>query len=119
LAAGVPILCSNVCGAADELVQSGVNGFSFAPGEVEGLANLMLLLSSDEEEWRRLSLGALRVAPKGDVARFADAVASVIQPRTRVQLFRPVPEAPDLAGARGAREAAAAERACALQVAGE
>lgn len=119
LAVGVPILCSNVCGAADELVQSGVNGFSFAPGEVEGLANLMLLLSTDEAEWRRLSLGALRVAPRGDVARFADAVASVIQPRTRLQLFRPAPEAPALAGARGSREPAAVERACALQVAGE
>lgn len=116
LAVGVPILCSNVCGAADELVQSGVNGFSFAPGEVEGLANLMLLLSSDEKEWRRLSLGALRVAPKGDVGRFADAVAAVMQPRTSVQLIRPASEVAD---ARAAREPAAVERACALQVAGE
>lgn len=92
VAMGVPILCSNVCGALDELVHTGVNGFSFAPGEVEGLANLMLMLSSDEEEWRRLSYGSLQVAPQADSVRFADAVASVVQARTSVPLLRDSPE---------------------------
>lgn len=88
VAMGVPILCSNACGAVDELVHVGVNGFSFAPGEVEGLANLMFMMSSNEQEWRRLSLGSLYVAPQADSARFADAVASVVQARTRVPIVR-------------------------------
>ena len=88
VALGVPILCSNVCGAVDELVHAGVNGFSFAPGEVEGLANLMFMVSSNEAEWRRLALGSQHVAPQADSMRFADAVASVVQARTRVPLAR-------------------------------
>ncbi|MGZ9034035.1 MAG: glycosyltransferase [Rhodospirillales bacterium] len=122
IAMGVPVLCSDVCGARDELVRSGVNGFSFAPGEVEGLANLMMMVSSEEDVWRQLSAGSSMVAPQADATRFARAVASVVQPRTQVKLL---PEVPDVGipgvGARGIPEGVAVEGAPAraLQVAGE
>ncbi|HRK95990.1 MAG TPA: glycosyltransferase [Rhodospirillales bacterium] len=86
VAMGVPVLCSDLCGARDDLVRSGVNGYSFAPGEVEGLANLMRMLSSDENEWRRLAQGSLRVAARADASRFADAVAEVLERRSKVPL---------------------------------
>lgn len=123
IAMGVPVLCSDVCGARDELVRSGVNGFSFQPGEVQGLANLMMMMSSKEDVWRQLSAGSSLVAPQADAARFAKAVAAVVQPRTQVQLL---PEVQDIGlgvgvGSRGLHEGIAVEaaRARAYQVAGE
>lgn len=88
VAMGVPVLCSDVCGACDELVRSGINGFSFPPGEVEGLANLMLMLAASKEDWRRLAQGSLQVAPRGDATRFADAVLSLVQAHSRIPLVR-------------------------------
>jgi glycosyltransferase involved in cell wall biosynthesis len=41
MASGLPILSSNNVGAAEELVQGGVNGFSFDPENVDELAGLM------------------------------------------------------------------------------
>lgn len=121
IAMDVPVLCSDVCGARDELVRTGVNGFSFAPGEVQGLANLMTMVSSDEAMWRQLSAGSSMVAHRADASRFASAVASVVQQQTQVQLL---PELQDIGrgiGSRGIREGMAVEpaRARAFPVAGE
>ena len=41
MAAGLPVLVSERCGCAPDLVDSGVNGFTFDPYDVEGLAGLM------------------------------------------------------------------------------
>jgi glycosyltransferase involved in cell wall biosynthesis len=121
IAMGVPVFCSDVCGARDELVRCGVNGFSFAPGEVEGLANLMTMVSSNEAMWRQLSAGSAMVAHRADASRFASAVAAVVQQRTQVQLL---PELQDIGrgmGGRGIREGMTVEptRARAFPVAGE
>lgn len=50
-AAGMPIICSNACGAATTFVVSGYNGFTFQSGSVEGLKNRMqsIIEKSDEE----------------------------------------------------------------------
>lgn len=45
MASGLPVLVSNRCGCAQDLVQEGVNGFTFDPYNVEQLANLMLKVS--------------------------------------------------------------------------
>jgi 1,2-diacylglycerol 3-alpha-glucosyltransferase len=46
MAAGLPVLVSNRCGCAADLVQEGVNGFTFDPYNIEQLAQLMLKLST-------------------------------------------------------------------------
>lgn len=48
MASGLPVLVSNRCGCAPDLVQNGRNGFTFDPFDVDGLAELMLKLSSGE-----------------------------------------------------------------------
>ena len=48
MAAGLPVLVSNRCGCAPDLVQDGVNGFTFDPYDVDRLAELMLKVSSGE-----------------------------------------------------------------------
>jgi glycosyltransferase involved in cell wall biosynthesis len=47
MAAGLPVLVSDRCGCVPDLVQYGVNGFTFDPYDVEALANLMFHVSSD------------------------------------------------------------------------
>src|ERR1039458_9149694 len=46
MASGLPVLVSNRCGCATDLVQEGVNGFTFDPYNVEEIASLMLKLST-------------------------------------------------------------------------
>jgi glycosyltransferase involved in cell wall biosynthesis len=73
-ALGLPILYTPPCGARDELLRSGVNGFMVEPDNVPGMAYYLQLLSSSEELWRRLSAAALESSSAGDVARFAQAI---------------------------------------------
>jgi 1,2-diacylglycerol 3-alpha-glucosyltransferase len=46
MASGLPVLVSNRCGCAADLVQPGVNGFTFDPGNVEEMARQMFQLST-------------------------------------------------------------------------
>jgi glycosyltransferase involved in cell wall biosynthesis len=46
MAAGLPVLVSNRCGCATDLVQEGVNGFTFDPFNVEEMAQAMFQLSA-------------------------------------------------------------------------
>jgi hypothetical protein len=46
MASGLPVLVSKRCGCAADLVEEGVNGFTFDPVNVEELAGLMLRLST-------------------------------------------------------------------------
>ncbi|HLD46459.1 MAG TPA: glycosyltransferase family 4 protein [Desulfobaccales bacterium] len=48
MAAGLPVLVSRACGCAPDLVREGVNGFTFDPYDVGGLAGLMVRMSSGE-----------------------------------------------------------------------
>ena len=46
MAAGLPVLVSNRCGCASDLVDDGRNGFTFDPYDVPALANLMIHVAS-------------------------------------------------------------------------
>lgn len=55
-AAGMPILCSNVCGAADEFVINGFNGYTFEPDNTDALsASLEKMLSEDYKQMNNYS----------------------------------------------------------------
>jgi len=45
MAAGLPVMVSDACGCASELVHEGVNGFTFAPGDAEALSRRMVRLT--------------------------------------------------------------------------
>ncbi|MEZ2144652.1 glycosyltransferase [Bradyrhizobium sp. DN5] len=74
LAMGVPVALSTNCGARDELVRSGVNGFVFEPDNVTGLRNFLCLISRDENFWSILAKNAHLFVSLGDVERFANSV---------------------------------------------
>jgi 1,2-diacylglycerol 3-alpha-glucosyltransferase len=52
MASGLPVLVSNRCGCAPELVREGKNGFTFDPLQVEKLAGLLSTLSAMTERER-------------------------------------------------------------------
>jgi 1,2-diacylglycerol 3-alpha-glucosyltransferase len=54
MAAGLPVLVSRACGCAPDLVQEGVNGCTFDPYDVAGLARLMVRLSSGEVDLKAM-----------------------------------------------------------------
>lgn len=47
MAAGLPVLVSNRCGCAPDLVQDGYNGYTFDPYNPDQLTDLMLKMASD------------------------------------------------------------------------
>lgn len=51
-ACGLPLLCSDACGAAEHLLRDGLNGFLFPAGDAEALADGMLRLSRLEHQVR-------------------------------------------------------------------
>src|SRR5208337_5127598 len=59
MASGLPVLVSNRCGCATELVEEGRNGFAFDPENVEQLAGFM----------RRLGCGPTDAASMGMAGR--------------------------------------------------
>ncbi|MBU2960024.1 glycosyltransferase [Citreicella sp. C3M06] len=76
----LPVLLSDRCGAREMLVQDWVTGFSFPHDSAESLAGYMTLLDADEALCARLATGARASAPRGDVAAFAEAVATLACP---------------------------------------
>lgn len=78
LAMGLPVIVSENCGARDELVRAGINGFVIEPDNPMGLAFFMQILSSDRALWHRMASSALDSTPKGDVGAFVDGVAQLI-----------------------------------------
>lgn len=77
-AAGLPVIVSRNAGASDILISDGVNGFTINPHDVESCAALMLLLSEDEQRWRRFSNAARVSASAGDCRHFVAAVEAMI-----------------------------------------
>lgn len=78
LAMGVPVIVSDRCGARDELVRSGVNGYVIEADNAAGLARFMHLLDTEPETWADLARGTEPFRPLADVARFATSVAALI-----------------------------------------
>lgn len=72
MASGLPVLVSARCGSATELVEVGVNGFTFDPYDVNAIAERLEKLTSASEE-QRLAMGTAsqdKIAAWGP-ARFA------------------------------------------------
>ena len=86
MASGLPVLVSDRCGCAADLVQEGRNGFTFDPSNVEQLAQLMSKLSAF-----RFPLSAFGLESQRIISRFgAGAFASGLLQAVDVCLKRPV-----------------------------
>ena len=77
-AMGLPVIISDVCGARDNLVRSGANGFVVEPDNHAGLAFFMRVLADEKETWEKFSRAAGTTAHCGDVALFAAASLKLV-----------------------------------------
>ncbi|HEX6160445.1 MAG TPA: glycosyltransferase, partial [Thermoanaerobaculia bacterium] len=75
MAVGLPIVTTNRCGPAGDIVQHGENGFVFTPGDVEALAGALDRLT-DPELRRRMSERSRAIISTWD---YAAGVAGVKQ----------------------------------------
>ncbi|TDU64640.1 glycosyltransferase involved in cell wall biosynthesis [Prosthecobacter fusiformis] len=84
MACGLPVLVSNRCGCAPDLVQEGVNGFIFDPWNIEEIANKMKMISSKSV----LTLHEMGQASRDIIAncgpeRFADGLLNAAEAAVR------------------------------------
>lgn len=91
MASGLPVLVSNRCGCAPDLVQEGVNGFTFDPYDVEGMARLMLKMTLMEHS-RREEMGrkSQEIIADWGPERFAQGLRSAVD----IALNNPLPRVP-------------------------
>jgi 1,2-diacylglycerol 3-alpha-glucosyltransferase len=54
MACGLPVLVSRACGCAPDLVQEGINGYTFDPQDVDLIAGLLMKMSGGEVNLPRL-----------------------------------------------------------------
>ena len=79
MASGLPVLVSRACGCASELVQEGVNGFTFDPLDREGLARLMLKMSSQEADLKAMGEASQRIIADWSPEVFARNLFKAVQ----------------------------------------
>ena len=80
IAAGLPVIASNRCGCAPELVREGVNGFTFDPGNAQELtARLIEMASLPASERERMGAASREIAAQHEPARFAEGLERAAQ----------------------------------------
>jgi len=79
MASGLPVLVSEICGCVNDLVQNGVNGFTFDPFDVEGLALLMLKMSSGQVDLEAMGAASRRIIDKWTPEVFARSLLQAIE----------------------------------------
>ena len=79
MAAGLPVLVSNRCGCAADLVVPGVNGYVFDPMDPNGLADLMLYVASNTCNREKLAQAGRVLIADWTPERFADNLSRAVQ----------------------------------------
>lgn len=90
MACGLPVLVSNRCGCAPDLVQNGVNGFTFDPYDVEQLAQLMLRLAeTPKHRLTEMADASRAIISEWGPDRFASGLKQAVECALRVGPIRP------------------------------
>jgi glycosyltransferase involved in cell wall biosynthesis len=84
MASGLPVLVSNRCGCTSDLVQEGVNGFTFDPYDVQQLAQLMLGLSTLNSQLSTMAAASRRIIADWGPGRFASGLQEAVEMALRV-----------------------------------
>ena len=70
MAAGLPVLVSKRCGCAFDLVQEGINGFTFDPYDVRGLSEMMIRIAQDRLALAEMGLASQKIVAEWGPSRF-------------------------------------------------
>lgn len=79
MASGLPVLVSERAGCAFDLVENGVEGFTFVPEDAEGLGHLMYRMSSGMVDLEQIGMAARRKISKWGVERFSQALYQALR----------------------------------------
>jgi glycosyltransferase involved in cell wall biosynthesis len=78
MCAGLPIVASAEIGCAADLIQAGVNGQTFATGDVEGLASALHLMFADAGTRRRMGLASSQIISRWSYAECASGLRTAL-----------------------------------------
>jgi glycosyltransferase involved in cell wall biosynthesis len=78
MASGLPVLVSNRCGCAADLVRDGENGWTFDPTNEEQMTDLMLKIAGDETRRKEMGLKSPEIIAEWGPDRFASGVKSAV-----------------------------------------
>ena len=90
MASGLPVVVSNRCGCAPDLVQDGVNGSTFDPYKVEELAQLMLRVAAFNFPLSAFGDASKRIVSDWGPERFAAGFKAAADKAVEVGPVRPV-----------------------------
>ena len=79
MASRLPVLVSERCGCAPDLVEDGVNGYTFDPYDVEGMAEVMARVSIADVDLCEMGNASKRLISKWTPERFAEGLWQAIQ----------------------------------------
>jgi glycosyltransferase involved in cell wall biosynthesis len=84
MAAGLPVLVSRVCGSSCDLVQEGVNGYTFDPRDPEALARLMASMSSGRLDLKAMGAASLSIIARWTPQVFAENLLKAVDAATHL-----------------------------------
>jgi glycosyltransferase involved in cell wall biosynthesis len=79
MASGLPVLVSNRCGCARDLVQDGVNGFTFDPYNAEDMTQKMLQLTASGAQLSAFGNASQEIIAKWSPQRFANGLSQAVE----------------------------------------
>lgn len=79
MASGLPVLVSNRCGCAADLVKDGVNGFAFDPYDVDQLARLMLKITAPNFPVAAFGVASQRIIADWSPECFAAGLKTAVE----------------------------------------
>ena len=79
MASGLPVLVSSRCGCAQNLVQEGVNGFTFDPYNVEQMADVMARISGPQFPISDFGAASTRIIADWSPDRFAKGLSQAVE----------------------------------------
>jgi glycosyltransferase involved in cell wall biosynthesis len=108
MASGLPVIASNGCGCAEDLVAAGVNGFRFEPADTDALAGHMARIASGGLDLAAMGAASQERVGRFHLSRFGAAAADHVRGLCSSAPARPSPRGTALsfavAGAAGALE---------------
>jgi glycosyltransferase involved in cell wall biosynthesis len=88
MAAGLPVLVSTGSGCVTDLVQEGMNGYSFESTDTERLSHLMAKVSSDESLRRNMGSRSKEISDDWHPDRFGNALVLALESAKEVDRSR-------------------------------
>jgi len=95
MAARLPVLVSDRCGCAADLVEEGINGFTFDPTDVEQLAMLMLRIAGNDCARHAMGDASHAIISRWTPATFAESLNQAVN--SAMEIRRPATSLADRA----------------------